>query len=176
MLQPTMNKLNSFEKYMKSFNGKISVHEQAQKESDEALELLQKESRELYQKTVENSEKLTELEAGIEAKFQALTTEMNKVAVQLQVSEQSSKGDLARLNTLLRQVMQDLGSEVSARGIGDKKVEHTIMLRVQSLISEIKTMEIKSQQKASSSSSTCSCSIKYKDGEKTSEAPRSRER
>merc|ERR1719399_58909 len=152
-IQHTLDKISSFEKYMKSFGHQISKAEAAQKASDELLSSLQKESKSLFLKSVENSQRITSLEGEIEAKFEELQSEVSKVSVQLQVSEQSSRGDLTRLDTLLQQVMHDLSSETNSRSLGDTQAKNTVMLRVQSLISEVKSMSESSHVQRSSSSS-----------------------
>lgn len=177
MIQQALDEVTKVQTYINSINQKLLLDERQRLESEATLELLSKETRTLFQRVVQNTQRIENLEAQVSEKFEGLKRAVDEVSIRLQVSEQSSRQDLTRLDKLLQQLMQDLSAEVTARKVGDSQAEHTIMLRIQTLISELQmemasrtTVTVSSRsggRSASSSSSRCTCTIKIVNGDRT---------
>eukprot|EP00746_Dinoflagellata_sp_MGD_P163261 gnl/MRDRNA2_/MRDRNA2_91207_c0_seq1.p1 gnl/MRDRNA2_/MRDRNA2_91207_c0~~gnl/MRDRNA2_/MRDRNA2_91207_c0_seq1.p1 ORF type:complete len:1299 (-),score=369.14 gnl/MRDRNA2_/MRDRNA2_91207_c0_seq1:44-3826(-) len=151
-----ITKLTSLTTQVKST---LAQDEQARLKSDANLKILEEETMELFEKISKNDNNINALEEEIQSRIMSLSEMLNDISVTMQVSQESSSKDLARMDKMLHSLLTDLSAEQTARRQGDSEAEASIMARVRVLIEEMVAAHEKSvtESKSSSSSSSCKC-------------------
>jgi hypothetical protein len=149
-----ISKLSS---YITKVKAKLEADEAARLKSDASLRILQEQTMSLFEKVAANSDKVSALDAKITERIESLTSMLNEISIKMQVSEQSSKQDLSRMDKMLQSLVTELAAEESARMQGDTKMESAIMSRVQLLIEELVEVQNKNAALRISSKMECVC-------------------
>merc|ERR1719217_1827404 len=143
-IDAAQSKVKSMQMRMASFNEMMQESEKSRMQSEASMNMLQENTRSLFQKSTANAQKISQVEEHCGAKIQALKEELSGVSVRLSVSSKSSRQDLTRMDKSLQKIMTELTQEASARRTGDTKTTLSIMERVQTMVNELQHSVIKS--------------------------------
>jgi len=174
MLQETKAKMAKMQSIVSKFDKKMEADQKKRLEHETAVNLLQGQTRELFERSAANSQRISALEEKCSAKVDELKKAINGLATRLQVSQTSSGGDLARLDKVMQEMVARLTSEVQSRKVGDTRNNAAIISQVKALIARLEST-MKSSRSMSRSSSACKCVTKVINGERTKECTRNGE-
>merc|ERR1719387_853847 len=119
MIKEALERIDKVDSFVRQFHERLLKEEKSMLESKVDIESLTSQTRTLFQRTLENAQRINTIEAEMNEKLTALKEEVSEVSVRLQASTQSSKSDLTRMDRMLQQLMSDLSAEVTSRKAGD---------------------------------------------------------
>merc|ERR1719375_1826636 len=93
-------KISRLSTYITEVKAKLQSDEAARLKSDAVLNTLQEQTLALFKKVAVNSGKVESLDAKITERIESLSAMLSEISVKIQVSQQSSKQDLTRMDKM----------------------------------------------------------------------------